>query len=118
MMALTGVVRLAKRKQAMELAWLGEAFSAQAAKELGLVNWLVEPGELMETALGVCRRLADYNPTALELSKGLYQDLDGLIYERQLKTGLQMLVSLLKSADASEALTAKAEARAPKWQGR
>ncbi len=118
MMALTGVARLVNRKKAMELAWLGEPLTAQAAQKLGLINWLVDAEKLMETALGICQRLAEYNPTALALSKALYQDLDSLTYECQLKTGLQMLVSLLKSADASEALTAQAEARNPKWQGR
>jgi len=117
MMALTGVARLMKRKKAMEMAWLGESFSAKEAQELGLVNWLVEPESLLETTIGLCKRLAEYNPTALALCKGLYQDLDGLDYERQLKSGLQMLVSLLKSVDASEALTAKEEQRLPRWQG-
>jgi enoyl-CoA hydratase/carnithine racemase len=118
MMALAGVTRALTRKRVMELALLGETIRAARALEMGLVNWVAPPAEVLQLALAVAGKLADYSPTAMRFIKKLYQGLDSLPYERQLGAGLSALVAVLKSDDAAEALAAREEGRAPVWRGK
>lgn len=116
MMALTGVCRSLSRKGAMELALLGEAITARWALEIGLVNRVCEKEKVLEKSLEFAQKLAQKNPTAVSLCKKLYGELDAAGYERQLECGLNMLVALLKSEDAREALNAREENRPPQWK--
>ncbi|MGE5607519.1 MAG: enoyl-CoA hydratase/isomerase family protein [Bacteroidota bacterium] len=118
MMALTGVSRVFSRKKLMEMALLGEVISAAEAKQIGLVNRVCPKERVIDEALKIAGQLKMNNPTAIALCKKLYRDLDCLPYERQLEAGLSMLVVLLKSEDAAEALTANEEHRLPDWKGR
>ena len=60
------IVGLVRTKQMM---MLGEWFSAEKAQEWGLVNAVVEPEELMATALDLARRLAENHPENMRLMK-------------------------------------------------
>lgn len=117
MMALTGVARVFPRKRVLEMAYFGEGISAAEACQYGLVNRVCPRAQVMEEALALAAKIAEKNPTAIGLCKKLYSDIDNLDYKRQLETGLNMLVSLLKSEDAAEALTAREEGRPPVWTG-
>eukprot|EP00946_MAST-07B_sp_MAST-7B-sp1_P002002 g2002.t1 len=55
--------------RAKEIMFLGDWFSAQDAKEMGLVNRVVEPEELMPTALKIADRLCAQHPAALRRAK-------------------------------------------------
>lgn len=102
MMALTGVSRTLGRKGAMELSFLGESITAQKAREIGLVNWVCPQEEVLERAREIAQRLAGFNATAINLCKKLYQRIGAAEYRRELEQGLDMLVTLLKSADAGQ----------------
>jgi enoyl-CoA hydratase/carnithine racemase len=115
MMALTGVRRVLTRKGCMELALLGEMVSAARAREIGLVNWVCAAEDVLPQALTVAETLSSANPTAVALCKQLLRRGDALNYEAQIGMSLTGLVALLKSADASEALTAREAGRAPIW---
>ena len=54
---------------AMELAVLGETIDAKRAYEVGLVNRLVAPDRVLETALDLARRLALKPPKAVSYNK-------------------------------------------------
>lgn len=116
MMALAGVSRVVTKKWAMELSLTGEAISAQRAKEIGLVNWLAPKTKVLEEAISVAEKLANRNPTAMELCKKLYRAIDNQPYQKQLESGLDFLVSLLKSEDAAESVNARIEKRDPVWK--
>ena len=58
-------------KQAMEIALLGERFDAPRARELGLVNRVVAPGELAAEAFKLAARLAAGPSAALARTKAL-----------------------------------------------
>jgi enoyl-CoA hydratase/carnithine racemase len=115
MMALAGLTRVLSRKGVMEWALLGEAIPASKAAEIGLVNWVCKPEEVMAKAMAVANRLSRSSPTAIAACKRLYYEADALSYQRQLECGLSMLVTLLKSEDAAEAVTAREQNRAPEW---
>jgi enoyl-CoA hydratase/carnithine racemase len=59
-------VGLAKAK---ELVLLGERFSAGQAHQLGLINWVVEPGHHVDFALDMAARLRDRPRGALARAK-------------------------------------------------
>jgi len=59
-------VGLAKAK---ELVLLGERFSAGQALELGLINWVVEPGQHLDFAMDVAARVCDRPRGALARAK-------------------------------------------------
>lgn len=103
---------------AMELLLTGDAMDATRAERWGLVNRVVPPEALMETALDLARRVARNAPLALQAAKELAlrsQDMD-------LPTGLRMeqLVNriLHHSEDTRIAKEAFAEKRQPDFKGR
>jgi enoyl-CoA hydratase/carnithine racemase len=118
MMALAGLTRVLPRKGVMELSLLAEPISAARAVEIGLINWVCQPEEVMAKARQIAQRLSKASPVAVATCKRLYYEADALSYQRQLECGLSMLVSLLKSNDAAEALTARENGRPPVWQGK
>ena len=63
--------RLAGHQRAAELLLLGEPFDAATAREVGLVNRVVAPGQLMETALVAARKLAGLPAQSLAVTKAL-----------------------------------------------
>ena len=65
------VPMLAGRHKAAELLLLGDFFSAETAREIGLVNRICAPEALEEEAMAVARRLAAKPAASLRLTKGL-----------------------------------------------
>jgi enoyl-CoA hydratase/carnithine racemase len=63
--------RLAGLQRASEWLLLGEPFTAEEAREAGLVNRVVESGELEATALGLAQAVAARPPEAVQLSRKL-----------------------------------------------
>ena len=53
----------------MELALLGDTFTAEQAHALGLVNRLVDDGEALPAAMDLARRICANGPLAVEASK-------------------------------------------------
>jgi enoyl-CoA hydratase/carnithine racemase len=67
--------------RAKEIMFLGDWFSANEAKAMGLVNRVVAPEELVPTALGLADRLCKAHPAALKnakfiLNRGLREQMD------------------------------------------
>ncbi|VTU23886.1 Carnitinyl-CoA dehydratase [Variovorax sp. SRS16] len=103
---------------AMELLLLGDSIDAQTALRWGLVNRVVQPSALMETALAFAHRLARNAPLAVQAAKELAirsRDVD-------LATGLrleQIMLRLLQGTeDVVEGTRAFAEKRQPEFTGR
>jgi len=103
---------------AMEFLLTADTIDAATALRWGLVNRVVPPGELMETALGYARRIAANAPLAVQAAKELAirsRDVD-------LATGLRMEQVtnrlLWSSEDVKEGTLAFAEKRAPRFEGR
>lgn len=63
--------KLMGHPKAAELLYLGERFSAEVAKEVGIVNHVVVNDLLMSTANDVCRKLAVKPASALRATKQL-----------------------------------------------
>lgn len=105
------VPRLAGQVRAAELLLLGEAFDAETAREIGLVNAVVDDplAEAMERA----QALAAKPPAAVRQSKAL---LRAPLLDRVLATIREeaaLFVERLQSEEAQEAFTAFMEKRPP-----
>ncbi|MGC2519504.1 MAG: enoyl-CoA hydratase [Burkholderiales bacterium] len=107
------LARLAGWARAAELLLLGEPFGADKAKEIGLINEIVAPGELLDTALASARKLAAKPPAALRLTKSLMKQ--GMIaaVEQAMAREARAFGERLNSPEAKEAFSAFLEKRKP-----
>jgi enoyl-CoA hydratase len=116
-----GLFRLPRaigRNVAMEAILTGDPLTSQRAYELGLVNHLVEPDEVVAKAFEVAEKVASSAPIAVAKSRKIvlasaYEDDDTLKAMTDAAFG-----DVLNSEDTKEGLAAFIEKRAPNWQGR
>ena len=118
-----GVVRLSRQiahKQAMEMILTGRSMSAQEARDLGLVNQVLEPSELLPSARELAQQIAANSPTAIQLSMQLLHATANQ-GDANIAAGAgsrDVLDSLITSADFYEGPMAFAQKRPPKWTNR
>jgi len=119
--AAGGLLRLPRRIPpaiAKQLALTGEPLSAADASRLGLVNELTEPGQALDGALDLARRITPNGPLAVRTTKQILdQALDWTVTEGFSRQE-PMVAQILASADAREGAAAFAEKRPPAWTGR
>ena len=98
-------------KQAAELLLFGDVFSADAAREAGLINEVV--GDPEARAMERARALAAKPPEALRLSKALLRRAHAEAVADTMAREGALFVDRLASPEAQEAFTAFFEKRAP-----
>ena len=102
---------------ALEMSLTGDSIDATRAYELGLVNAVVAPDDVLDKAVAVAGRIAANGPLAIAATKELVRmavtDPAGV---RQRLAELQPIV--FGSDDAKEGATAFVEKREPVWKGR
>jgi crotonobetainyl-CoA hydratase len=122
--AAGGLVRLPEqlpRKVAMQLILTGRPIDAATALRWGLVNEVVSPEHVLETALALAHQIAANAPLAVQASKRVALGIrDGSLpaeAEAWEASNAEML-ALIISEDALEGPAAFAEKREPRWRGR
>jgi enoyl-CoA hydratase/carnithine racemase len=105
-------------RRAKELILTGKRFTAREAHEWGLVNALHPPGEELNAALAVAKRIAANAPLAIQGAKrAMDRGMDA-----PLQVGLSLEVSvhqrLSASEDRAEGILAFNEKRTPEWKFR
>ena len=116
-----GLFRLPRaigRSAALEIILTGEPLAAQRAYELGLVNHVVAPDQVMPKALEIAERICAAAPLAVWASRKVvlasaYEDDDTLINMTTAEFG-----AIMASEDTKEGLTAFIEKRLPNWKAR
>ena len=102
---------------ALELTLIGDSITAQRAYELGLVNAVVEPGEVVPAALAFAERIARNAPLSLAATKELVRlavsDADRASTRRD-----EWQQVVFNSEDAKEGALSFVERREPVWRGR
>lgn len=112
------LARISGEKAVRELLLTARSFSADEAREYGLVNYVVEPEELLPKARELANMISRNSPTSLRLTKQLVADLYGLNLEAGLAMALQLNTLVRNSEDFQEGISSFLEKRVPEWKGR
>jgi len=110
--------RLIGEARAMEMIYTGRIIEADEANSYGLLNRLVEPDDLMPTALELAERLAKGPTLAIGLAKENIRQNAQLSIEDALRNERRSGEICGKSEDAKEGLAATLERREANFKGR
>jgi crotonobetainyl-CoA hydratase len=120
-----GVLRLPRRLPraiALEMMLTGRRMGALEAARWGLVNRVVAPDALLETAQALAQEMVLAAPLALAAVKELVNATEGqtieAAYTTLRKADLPHYRAMLRSDDAAEGPRAFSEKRPPRWQAR
>jgi len=106
-------------KQALELVLTGETMSAERARELGLVNWLVPEEDLQAKVTEVISRVSAQSAPVLTMAKKAILGSLGLPLRDGVRNSMKVFLNELADLeDSQEGLRALVEKRAPKWKNR
>lgn len=100
-------------QKASELLLLGEMFSAEDAKDIGIVNKVIDDGNLYELVLAAAAKIATQPPQATQVTKQLLRESMLEQIRSASKRETEKFVPMLTGEEAKEALTAFMEKRAP-----
>jgi enoyl-CoA hydratase len=103
---------------ALEIMLTGDMFEAQRAYELGFVNYVVPPAEVLPKSLELAERIASNGPLAVKAIRQSIRACAGLSDEEALNKELEIGMPVFASRDAREGPRAFKEKRKPDFQGR
>lgn len=93
----------------------GKRFNADVAKQIGLVNEVVEHEKLDETVTELVEKIISCGPNALKMAKELLDKVPGMKPEEYMKYTSKMIADLRISDEGQEGLSAFLEKRKPNW---
>lgn len=109
--------RIVGEAKAKELIFLAKKFSVVEAKELGLVNKVVQNEQVIETSLEMARKIAHNGPLAIRQAKiAIHQWREGS-FSHGLEMETKAYDPLISTSDRLEGLAAFKEKRAPQFVG-
>ena len=112
------LIHMIPQRVMLELVLTGKAISAQRAYEIGLVNRLAEPGELMKVALELAAEILEGAPLSVRAARDMVRLSTEMGRAAALQAARHASEYAYNSEDAQEGPRAFAEKRKPKWQGR
>jgi enoyl-CoA hydratase len=110
--------RLVGLGRAMLLNLTGDFVDARTAYDWGLVERVVPREELLETATGIARTIAERSPHAVAVLRELARTCRDLPLEEGLRREADGFRRCLASEDGLEGVTAFLEKREPQFTGR
>ncbi|HVP50456.1 MAG TPA: enoyl-CoA hydratase [Candidatus Bathyarchaeia archaeon] len=110
------VPALIGHQRAAELFMLSAPMTAQRAYELGFVNSVVPAEQLMDTAMGIAKALAEKPAAAIRTTKALMKKAGTAEVERAMREEVEVLAERLQSPESREALMAFLQKRQPNFK--
>ena len=109
--------RLVGTYKACELMFLGDIFGAKEAKEIGIVNKVVESDKFNEEVENFAKNIAKGPPFAISLiKKSIYKGIENDLNSQLKLESLNQTMCML-SEDKKEGISAFKEKRKPKFKG-
>ena len=112
------LIHMIPQRVFMEIVLTGKPISAQRAYEIGLVNRVVEPGELMDAALELARDVLEGAPLSVKAARETVMLATEMGRADALEAAWAAHEVAYNSSDAQEGPRAFAEKRKPVWTGR
>lgn len=112
------LIHMIPQRIMMEILLTGKPISAQRAYEIGLVNRLAEPEQLMETALALAGEILEGAPLSVKAARETVMTATEMGRSAALKAARHASEHCYNSEDAQEGPRAFAEKRHPQWTGR
>jgi naphthoate synthase len=110
------LARMVGQKRAREVFFLGLEYSAEEAHQMGMVNAVVDHGELEKVALDWAQRVNAKSPTAQRMLKFAFNMIDDGLIGQQLFAGEATRLAYMTD-EAAEGRDAFLQKRPPDWSG-
>ncbi|MBB4633350.1 enoyl-CoA hydratase-related protein [Sphingosinicella soli] len=118
MQVLSLLQGLVPMRTVREWALTGEPFSAEDARQAGLVNHVVPQSELDIKTQWLVDRLVDKSPTAIRWGKSAMRAISAMSFDQAIAYTESQIALLPMTEDAREGIAAFQEKRSPNWTGR
>ncbi|HKU17003.1 MAG TPA: enoyl-CoA hydratase-related protein [Steroidobacteraceae bacterium] len=112
------LIHMLPQRIMMEIVLTGKPITAQRAYEVGLVNRVVEPDQLMQAALELAAEIIDGAPLSVRAAREMVYLSTEMGRTAALRAARHSSESAYKSEDAQEGPKAFSEKRRPQWKGR
>ncbi|AEC21212.1 enoyl-CoA hydratase/isomerase [Pusillimonas sp. T7-7] len=114
----TPLINMIPQRIAMELLLTGQLITAQRAYEVGFVNEVTSPDDLMPRAMALAETIAANAPLTVRAVKQSLMAATEMGRSAALRMADQLFEPVYKSQDAQEGPAAFREKRKPVWLGR
>lgn len=112
------LIHMIPQRIMMELVLTGRPISAQRAYEIGLVNRLAPPEELMTVAIELATSILDGAPLSIRAAREMVMLSTEMGRSAALRAARHASEVVYRSEDAQEGPAAFAQKRRPEWRGK
>lgn len=112
------LIHMIPQRIMMEILLTGKPITAQRAYEIGLVNRLAEPENLLEKALELAAEVLEGAPLSVKAARDTVMLSTEMGRSQAQQAARAASTECYNSADAQEGPTAFSEKRRPQWSGR
>jgi enoyl-CoA hydratase len=112
------LIHMIPQRVMMEIVLTGKPISAQRGYEIGLVNRLAEPADLMAVAVALAADILDGAPLSVSAAREMVMLSTEMGRAAALRAARRASECAYQSEDAQEGPRAFAEKRRPRWKGR